>query len=409
MSNYILQKLRITGDIKFLPSEVTFNKGLSIIIGGNKSGKTTLLRLIGLLSKNGRSKENCGEYLDSAEMELKFYLTPGIINGIEMEPVTISIKNGVIGAPMTMEVRKNKEILDIDSVIKILFINCNSKQKNSKTDFQSFKKNTDNIENTIILIDDVDLLSDEVLQYWIDHIIHISRNNQVILATLPDFHKKIKSTIVYYFRDSEVLYLRGSLHATIRNFHDLYRKDAITPDPLREYHEGVKNILNIMKVSLNDWESYDVLCRLMYSNIITIMETYLSDCFTQIILRDKNLKLKLIASIPELNEKKFFLKDAQIWLDSIDDNIIETLQKISFHNLGRVIGMYKKVLGVSFPDNFGTLFDAINTRHNIIHRNGKDKTGRIIQITRKDVESLVGIIDLLVDHIEQELSNLKLI
>ncbi len=405
MSNYLLQKLRITGDIKFLPSEVTFNKGLSIIIGGNKSGKTTLLRLIGLLSKNGRSKENRGGHLNSAEMELKFYLTPRIINGIEMEPINISIKNGVIGAPMTMGVRKNKEILDMDSVIKILFINL---QKNSETDFQIFKKDTDNIENTIILIDDIDLLSDEALQCWLDHIIHISRNNQVILSTLPDFHKKIETTIVYYFRDSEVLYLRGSLHAVIRNFHDLYRKDAMTPDPLREYHEAVKNILNIMKVPLNDWESYDVLCRLMYSNIITIMETYLSDCFTQIILRDKNLKLKLIASISELNEKKFYLKDAQIWLDSIDDNIIETLQNISFHNLGKVIGMYKNVLGVSFPDNLGTIFDSINTRHDIIHRNGKDKTGKIIQITRKDVESLVGIIDLLVDHIEQELSNLKL-
>lgn len=119
MRNYILQKLTITGDIKFLPSEVSFNKGLIIIIGGNKSGKTTLLKLIGLLSKSVRSKKNYGRHLDSAEMELKFYLTPGIINGTEMVPITVRIKNGVIDAPMTKGVRKNKGILDMDNFIII--------------------------------------------------------------------------------------------------------------------------------------------------------------------------------------------------------------------------------------------------------------------------------------------------
>ncbi len=404
MSNYFLQKLRISGDIRFLPSEVSFNEGLSIIIGGYKSGKTTLLKLVGLLSKSLRSKADFDELLESEDMEVKFYITPGLINGIEMEPITIKLKKVSIGAPM-----KNNEINDLDHFIKILYINCNSLQQDSEIDFQTFKKNTNDIENAIILIDNIDLLSDEVLEYWLEHIINISRNKQVILATLPDLHKRIKTTIVYFLRDSEILYLRGSLHATIRNFHDLYRKDAMAPDPLREYHKAIKNILKIIEAPLNDWESYEAHCRLMYANAITILETYLSDCFTQIILKNKKLKLSLIASIPELNEKKYYLKDAQIWLDNIDENIIEILQNISFHNLGRVIGMYKNVLGVSFPDDLGAIFNAINTRHDIIHRNGKDKTSKIVHITKKDIEVLVESIDHLVDHIEQELSNLKLI
>ncbi len=71
--------------------------------------------------------------------------------------------------------------------------------------------------------------------------------------------------------------------------------------------------------------------------------------------------------------------------------------------------MYEKVLGVSFPDNLGTIFDSINIRHDIIHRNGKDKTGKIVKITRNDIKLLVEVIDHLVDHIEQELSDIKLI
>lgn len=404
MSNYILQKLRISSGIKFLPSEVAFNEGLNIIIGGNKSGKTTLLNLIGLLSKSHRSKADFDELLESEEMEIKFYIAPGIIDGIEMESITIKIKKGSISNPM-----KNNKIIDLDNFIKIIYINCDSFQQDSEIDFQMLKKNINNSENTIILIDNIDLLSDEVLEPWLELITNLSRDNQVFLATLPDLHKRVKTTIVYFLRDSEVLYLRGSLHATIRNFHDLYRKDAMKADPLREYHKAIKNILKIIEAPLNDWESYEAHCRLMYANVITIMETYLSDCFTQIVLKNKNLKLLMIATIPELNEKKFYLKDAQIWLDNIDENIIEILQNISFHNLGRVIGMYKNVLGVSFPDNLGVIFNAINTRHDIIHRNGKDKTGEIIHITRKDIESLINSIDHLVDQIEQELSNLKLI
>ena len=58
---------------------------------------------------------------------------------------------------------------------------------------------------------------------------------------------------------------------------------------------------------------------------------------------------QLIESILEFNEKKFNLKDAQIWLDNIDDNILEILQNISFHNLGKIIECMKKYLVFLFP------------------------------------------------------------
>lgn len=47
---------------------------------------------------------------------------------------------------------------------------------------------------------------------------------------------------------------------------------------------------------------------------------------------------------------------------------------------------------------------AVEKRHHIIHRNGKDKDGNAIVITKSDVEELINNIIVFVENIEKQLN-----
>ena len=71
-------------------------------------------------------------------------------------------------------------------------------------------------------------------------------------------------------------------------------------------------------------------------------------------------------------------------MDSIKDKVKKTLNGLLYHNLPKIREIYKQVLDVEFGD-FGVLNGAIEIRHDIVHRNGKDKDGIMHNITKEEV------------------------
>ena len=45
---------------------------------------------------------------------------------------------------------------------------------------------------------------------------------------------------------------------------------------------------------------------------------------------------------------------------------------------------------------------AISTRHDIVHRNGRTKTGSEVSVTREDIETLIIRVRSMITHIETE-------
>lgn len=148
-------------------------------------------------------------------------------------------------------------------------------------------------------------------------------------------------------------------------------------------------------------------CRLLFVNVITAMETYLSDAFINSVIPDEVLMRRFVENSPEFKSEKVTLAEVFKAAEKIEQKVKAHLADAVWHNLGRVKPMYRDVLGVAFPQDVGSLFRAVLKRHDIVHRNGRSKSGEEILITREDVRRLVEEVEQFVQAVDQELSEAR--
>lgn len=69
----------------------------------------------------------------------------------------------------------------------------------------------------------------------------------------------------------------------------------------------------------------------------------------------------------------------------------------------KIKGIYKDTLDVDFG-SIQEIMKAVEKRHHIIHRNGKDKEDNSIVITNTDVDDLIACITKFVENIDDQLA-----
>ena len=247
-----------------------------------------------------------------------------------------------------------------------------------------FLEMTNELENNLILIDDIYIVFDmfhKVL--FLQYLSNLAKQNQIIITSTI-------SGKFDYFKD-----LRGASVFRLKNAWQTNVHDYFHIDTESNYYNDVQlSILNIkrileLKLNIDEKRSKDFLIRILYANIITAMETYLSDCFIEKIINNKKFVPELLERTPEFNMKKFNLKKAYDWIENVNDNIIDVLSGISFHNLAKVRSMYENILKIEFPQDIDEIFRAILIRHDIVHRNGKTKDNNEVHITKQDLDNLI--------------------
>lgn len=130
--------------------------------------------------------------------------------------------------------------------------------------------------------------------------------------------------------------------------------------------------------------------RMLYANIITAMESYLSDAFRKVVLsREDKLRL-FVETTKEFQYQKISLSDIFNRMDKIKQEVSDYLAGISFHNIGKVEALYRGTLGIEFPkDSTRRIHKAIAIRHDIVHRNGKNSDdGKLHEIDHEKIKSL---------------------
>lgn len=131
--------------------------------------------------------------------------------------------------------------------------------------------------------------------------------------------------------------------------------------------------------------------QMLFSNCVTALETYISECFTNEIANDKIKIKRLFESDNDLSKLSVRYKDLFDPRFNPKTLVLDYLQATSFHNLPKVRSLYKSVLEKDLGD-IGSLKVAIDKRHDLIHRAGKTKAGKRVKITDVDITELAFII-----------------
>lgn len=149
-----------------------------------------------------------------------------------------------------------------------------------------------------------------------------------------------------------------------------------------------------------------ILNRMIFSQMVALMEAYLSDKILRLVTDHPEIKVRVVA-------KADFLKDHSLKLTDVlsDPNRAESifrlgLQKILYHDLVKVEKLYQIALRNSaFPSDQkdrDVLENAIITRHDCVHRNGRRMDGTTHSIDDTMIGNLVAVLSRLIEHIEEK-------
>jgi len=168
----------------------------------------------------------------------------------------------------------------------------------------------------------------------------------------------------------------------------------------KKSYDGLKEMIRI------EAEDNQLLFRMVYAQSISIMEAFLSDFFIKKVINNEEHLINFIEKNKKYKNENFTYSNIIKEYKNIKAKCKSDLTKVLWHNLIIVSDIYKCTLNITFPNNLAYIYKAIEIRHHIVHRNGKDKEGGDVNIKKDDIYDLQSqIIDLL-DYIENKYMDL---
>ena len=170
---------------------------------------------------------------------------------------------------------------------------------------------------------------------------------------------------------------------------------------IEEFQQAMKSNHALLAIEVPD-SAASKFYGMVFVNLITIMETYLSDAFIGMVPQSQKFMRKFVATTPEFKKTKLSLTEIYDSMDKISETAEEHLKNVVWHNLAKVQNMYRDTLGVTFPENLSNIFRAIKVRHALVHRNGKIE-GEYVRITKGSVQKLAEEIDKFICSISKQI------
>ncbi|MEM5432588.1 conserved protein of unknown function (plasmid) [Cupriavidus taiwanensis] len=152
------------------------------------------------------------------------------------------------------------------------------------------------------------------------------------------------------------------------------------------------------------------LMRLIYSNLITALETYLSDTAKRYILPNKCLLRRFVETDKSFQrDRKFGLNELFQRLDAIESVAEEAIDRMVFHNLENIKSVYSDVFLVDLTQSsLDALAAAVTRRHDIVHRNGRSTKGASLVLDQSDITALYILVTNFVSQVDAQVRNTML-
>ena len=147
------------------------------------------------------------------------------------------------------------------------------------------------------------------------------------------------------------------------------------------FDEGISQVKDQNKDSFHN--------QLYFSNVISLMEQYLSSLFIFEIESNPSSLQKLAC------HDKF--KSATVTVpfalnNSIEEYLIKSMKSLVWHRLNDVEMYFKKVTNIRFNIS-GDLLSQLELRHDLVHRNGHKLDGSAVHITDEALINCITLID----------------
>jgi hypothetical protein len=146
--------------------------------------------------------------------------------------------------------------------------------------------------------------------------------------------------------------------------------------------------------------------RMVFAQQITALEAYLCDTLINEVNKCKDSMDALFADDKDLTTLKFTLKEIAADPDFVPKSVRKHLRSLLYHKIPKVSTLYKIVFKIDLftllgEENSKKMEEAVQYRHDCVHRNGHDTDGNRLDVfTKEYIQEVARIIVDLVDKIE---------
>ena len=163
------------------------------------------------------------------------------------------------------------------------------------------------------------------------------------------------------------------------------------------------DVIKVMeKIDSIDEDMKFYLYKLLYANLITSMEAYLSDTLIKYVTETDEYLRKFTETYKPFKNQTFTTDDIFNRMDHLKDIVKGELRGLMYHNLPKIKPIFMDSMGIDIGV-IKDLYKAVLIRHDIVHRNGKDKEGKEHVITKENVEQLCTQVNDFIYNIERQL------
>ena len=186
------------------------------------------------------------------------------------------------------------------------------------------------------------------------------------------------------WEEQKIMYLSGGASESEWELDDYgYEIDRLTADELA--FEQFIGQMHSLRDELPEAPSESSL-KMTYSYSVTLMETCLGDMIKSLVLSEHHYLKNSIENVTELKNIKISLVDIFRNSDIIKKVVLKTFSDYLYHNIEKIVPVYSAVLGEKTPDNIKSRMNGVimiaKNRHDIVHRNGVDKDGKAVELSR---------------------------
>jgi len=177
------------------------------------------------------------------------------------------------------------------------------------------------------------------------------------------------------------------------------------------FYETFLNEINSLKIlnriNVVDQNAQKILKRQIYISVVTCLETYLSDAFINTALSNERYIKSFFCSFKDFKEQKFALNEIFNYVGKSEEIARTAMLGIIYHNLPKVSNIYKETLNINFP-LINQLQKDISIRHDLVHRNGKNKKGDQVLVSKEIIEEFILRVESFVNEIDQQLKDINI-
>jgi hypothetical protein len=139
---------------------------------------------------------------------------------------------------------------------------------------------------------------------------------------------------------------------------------------------------------------------MLHGHVVSAIEGYLAGVFIHLVTSSDVLTRRLVETDPEFSKRKFTLKVIYEKQSALKIIVSTYLKGLIFHDLKKIKPMFSSVLDHNFS-NLSWLFEAVNIRHDCVHRAGYNKEGEKTSISKDSIINLLGEVTNLSNEIEE--------